>query len=94
MMERSRRNPAVEHMFTRGTKRSQRPNPPESAARAIVDGIERRKTRVWVPRDVGPLLLFRGFVHLIEDRMARRVDLPGAVKIAEAEARERESTAH
>jgi NAD(P)-dependent dehydrogenase (short-subunit alcohol dehydrogenase family) len=90
MMERSRRNRAVEHVFTRGTKRSQRPNPPEAAARAIVDGIERRKARVWVPRDVGPLLLLRGLAHLFEERMARRVDLPGAVKIAEAEARERE----
>jgi len=93
MMERARRHPAVEYSFTRGSRWSQRPNPPEAAARAIADGIERRKARVWVPRQVGRYLLFRGFAHVLEDRFARRFDVPGAVRIAEAEARERESVA-
>ena len=93
MMERSRRHPAVEHSFTRGSRWARRSNPPEAAARAIADGIERRKARVWVPRQVGPLLLFRGFLHLFEDRFVRQADVPGAVRIAEAEAREREPAA-
>ena len=94
MMERARRHPAVEHTFTRSSRWAQRPNPPEAAARAIVDGIERRKARVWTPRQVRRLLLLRGLIHVVEDRFVRRLDVAGAVRIAEGEAeakaRERE----
>jgi hypothetical protein len=41
---------------------------------------------------VGLNLLLRGVVAL-DDRFARQVDLPGAVRIAEAEARERQPLA-
>ena len=66
-----------------------RPDPPEAAARAIVDGIERRKARIWLPRMVGMNLLLRGFLHVLDDHFARRLDVAGAVRIAEAESRER-----
>ena len=87
MMERARSNPAVEHGFSRLPDRMKRPHPPEAAARAIVDGIEARKARVWVPRMVGVNLLLRGVLHLMDDRYARRMDVAGSVGIAEAESR-------
>jgi NAD(P)-dependent dehydrogenase (short-subunit alcohol dehydrogenase family) len=93
MMERARRHPAVEHTLTRSSRWMRRPNPPEAAAHAIADGIERRRARVWVPRQVGRYLLFRGILHVFEDRFARRLDVPGAVRIAEAEARDRQPVA-
>lgn len=34
-------------------------------------------------------LLLRGFLHVLDDRFARRMDVAGAVRIAEAESRER-----
>jgi NAD(P)-dependent dehydrogenase (short-subunit alcohol dehydrogenase family) len=89
MMERARSKPAVEHSFSRWPAWMRRPHPPDAAARAIVDGIERRKARVWVPRMVGMNLLLRGVLHSLDDRFARRTDVAGAVRIAEAEARER-----
>jgi NAD(P)-dependent dehydrogenase (short-subunit alcohol dehydrogenase family) len=92
-MERARSQPAVEHSFSRWPAWAQRPHPPEDAARAIVDGIEQRKARVWVPRMVGVNLLLRGVFHLMDDRQARRFDVAGAVGIAEAEARERRPVA-
>ena len=89
MMERARSNPAVEHGFKRLPARMKRPHPPEAAARAIVDGVEQRKARVWVPRGVGTNLLLRGVFHTLDDRFTRKMDVAGAVGIAEAEARER-----
>jgi NAD(P)-dependent dehydrogenase (short-subunit alcohol dehydrogenase family) len=93
MMERSRSKPAVEHSFSRLPAWMQRPHPPEAAARAIVDGIERRKARVWVPRSVGVNLVLRGVLHLLDDRFTRQFDVAGAVGIAEAESRERHPVA-
>jgi NAD(P)-dependent dehydrogenase (short-subunit alcohol dehydrogenase family) len=89
MMERARTEPAIEHIFGRFPPWMRRPHPPEAAARAIADGIERRKARVWLPRMVGMNLLLRGFLHVLDDRFARRLDVAGAVRIAEAESRER-----
>jgi NAD(P)-dependent dehydrogenase (short-subunit alcohol dehydrogenase family) len=94
MMQRARHHRSVEHVLTRSTRWWRRPNPPQAAARAIVDGIERRRARVWVPRPVGRYLLLRGIMPLLDDHFARRVDVPGAVRIAEAEARERRPVAH
>jgi NAD(P)-dependent dehydrogenase (short-subunit alcohol dehydrogenase family) len=93
MMERARSKPAVEHTFQRWPGWAQRPHPPEAAARAIVDGVEQRKARVWVPRMVGMNLLLRGVLHTLDDRFTRQVDVAGAVGIAEAEARERRPVA-
>jgi NAD(P)-dependent dehydrogenase (short-subunit alcohol dehydrogenase family) len=93
MMERSRRHAAVEHLFDRSSRWMRRRNPPDAAARAIVDGIEHRKARVFVPRQVGGYLLLRGVMHVFEDRVSRRLDVPGAVRIAEAESVEREPIA-
>ena len=41
----------------------------------------------------GAYALLLLIAHVFEDRFARRVDVPGAVRIAEAEAREREPVA-
>jgi hypothetical protein len=38
---------------------------------------------------VGMNLLLRGVLHPLDDRFARRIDVAGAVRIAEAEARQR-----
>jgi NAD(P)-dependent dehydrogenase (short-subunit alcohol dehydrogenase family) len=93
MMERARAEPAIEHSFSRLPAWMRRPYPPHAAARVIVDGIERRKARVWLPRMVGMNLLLRGFLHVLDDRFARRFDVAGAVRIAEAESRERHPVA-
>ena len=89
MMERARGEPAVEHIFRGLPAWMRRPDSPEAAARAIVDGIEHRKARVWLPRMVGLNLLLRGFLHVLDDHFTRRLDVAGAVKIAEAESRVR-----
>jgi NAD(P)-dependent dehydrogenase (short-subunit alcohol dehydrogenase family) len=93
MMELTRSKPAIEHSFSRFPAWMQRPHPPEAAARAIVDGIEGRKARVWAPRMVGTNLVLRGVLHLLDDRFTRQFDIAGAVQIAEAESRERHPVA-
>src|SRR5262245_34052154 len=93
MMARARAQPAIEHIFRRLPARMRRPSTPEAAARAIADGIERRQTRVCLPRTIGTLLLMRGFLHPLDDRIARRLDTAGAVRIAESESRRRQLAA-
>ena len=67
--------------------------PPEAAARAIADGIERRKARVWLPRHVSGMFLFGGFLQLLDDHAARRLNVSATVRIAELEDRERSTAA-
>jgi NAD(P)-dependent dehydrogenase (short-subunit alcohol dehydrogenase family) len=93
MMARARKSPAVEHSFSRWPAWMKRPNPPEAAAQAIVNGVEQRKARVWVPRMVEMYLLLRGLLHPLDDRFARRFDVAGAVRMAEAESRKRQPVA-
>jgi NAD(P)-dependent dehydrogenase (short-subunit alcohol dehydrogenase family) len=87
MIERSRAHPAFQHGLGRMPSWTWRPIPPEAAARAIADGIERRRARVWLPRHVGGLVLLGGFMQLLDDRVAHRLDVPAIVRIAEIEDR-------
>jgi NAD(P)-dependent dehydrogenase (short-subunit alcohol dehydrogenase family) len=78
------------------------PAPLADAVAAITDGIERRKTRVWAPRYVGPALLSRGWLQpLSELRTTRSRRLAEAVSLSEAGeppdlsgARRKEAAAH
>ena len=50
------------------------PNPtPEAVARRVLDGVERRKQRVVVPRMVGLTYLFKGFYAPLDDLFARHI---------------------
>jgi len=46
--------------------------PPEDAARAIVQGIERRSASVVLPRRWGPVSSLRGVVNPLGDALMRR----------------------
>ena len=46
--------------------------PPEHAARAIVDGIERRHASVVLPRSWGPVSSLRGLLNPLADTYLQR----------------------
>lgn len=59
--------------------------PVRVAAETLVDGIERRKARVWAPRYVGGALLARGVLQpLLEARAIRSRRIREAVALAES----------
>jgi NAD(P)-dependent dehydrogenase (short-subunit alcohol dehydrogenase family) len=89
MTQRARVHPALQDGLERLPRWTWRPLPPEAAARAIADGIEERRARVWLPRQVAALLMFGGVAQVFDDRMARRLNVSGAVEIAETDVRER-----
>ena len=89
MIERARAHPAFQHGLGRMPSWALHTLPPEAAARAIADGIERRKARVWLPRHVSGMFLLGGFMQVLDDHLARRLDVPATVRIAEVEDRER-----
>lgn len=89
MIERARVHPAFQHGLGQMPSWALRALPPEAAARAIADGIERRKARVWLPRHVSGLFLLGGFMQVLDDYLVRRLDVPATVRIAEVEERER-----
>jgi NAD(P)-dependent dehydrogenase (short-subunit alcohol dehydrogenase family) len=62
-----------------------RPAPLSKAIDAIEDGIERRATRVWAPRWVGPMLLLRGLVQPLIERGVERDPAPLAESLRLAE---------
>ncbi len=49
-----------------------RPRPPTEAVTAIVDGVLRRRRRVWAPRYVGAALALRGIVQPAGDVLGGR----------------------
>lgn len=62
-----------------------KPAPLTDAVTAITDGIERRKTRVWAPRYVGPALLSRGWLQpLSELGTAKSPGLAKALTLSES----------
>jgi NAD(P)-dependent dehydrogenase (short-subunit alcohol dehydrogenase family) len=85
MVERAWRDPAAEHGLKRLPEPMRRSATPETAGRAIADGIERRKARVWLPRGVSGLFALAWLAQALDDRMARRLDVPGTVRLAERE---------
>jgi NAD(P)-dependent dehydrogenase (short-subunit alcohol dehydrogenase family) len=89
MIERARAHPSFQHGLSRMPSWALHTLPPEAAARAIADGIERRKARVWLPRHVSGMSLLGGFMQLFDDQLARRLDVPATVRIGELEDRER-----
>jgi NAD(P)-dependent dehydrogenase (short-subunit alcohol dehydrogenase family) len=89
MIERAREHPAFQHGLARMPGWALHPLPPQAAARAIANGIERRKARVWLPRYVSELFLLGGFMQALDDHLARRLNVPATVRIAELEDRER-----
>jgi NAD(P)-dependent dehydrogenase (short-subunit alcohol dehydrogenase family) len=89
MIERARAHPAFQHGSGRMPSWALRTLPPQAAARAIADGIERRRARVWLPRHVGGMFLLGGFMQVLDDHLVRRLDVPATVRIAELEDRER-----
>jgi NAD(P)-dependent dehydrogenase (short-subunit alcohol dehydrogenase family) len=59
--------------------------PLSDAVDAIVEGVVKRRSRVWAPRYVGPALLFRGVVQpLTELRSMRSRAIERAISLAEA----------
>jgi NAD(P)-dependent dehydrogenase (short-subunit alcohol dehydrogenase family) len=88
MVDRAWRDPAAEHGLKRLPESLRRSAPPEAAARAIADGIERRRARVWLPRGVFTLFALAGLTQGLDDRMARRLDVPATVRLAESRAEE------
>lgn len=60
-----------------------RPAPVEEAVGAIVEGVLRRRSRIWAPRYVGPALMLRGILQpLTEWRTKRSRSLRRAVELA------------
>jgi NAD(P)-dependent dehydrogenase (short-subunit alcohol dehydrogenase family) len=53
-----------------------RPAPLAKAIDAIEDGIERRASRIWAPRWVGPMLALRGLVQPLMERGVERDPAP------------------
>ena len=64
------------------------PMPAEAAARALIDGIERRSARVGAPGWVLPMLAVRGAVTtLMDEVMIHNAELARVISGAESEAR-------
>jgi NAD(P)-dependent dehydrogenase (short-subunit alcohol dehydrogenase family) len=62
-----------------------RPRPLPAAIDAIVDGVVRRKRRVWAPRYVGAALALRGLLQPAADHWAQRSPLvAAATQLADA----------
>ena len=67
------------------------PMPVEDAARAIVDGIERRAARVCAPRWVAPMLAVRGLATTVmDDAMLPNSGLARTIEHAERRAMTRD----
>jgi NAD(P)-dependent dehydrogenase (short-subunit alcohol dehydrogenase family) len=85
MVERARANPAVEHGLSRIPAVLRRPIPAAAAARAIADGIEERRARIWLPRHLRAQFLLADALQALDDSLARRLDVPATVRLAESD---------
>jgi hypothetical protein len=85
MIQRGREHPAARQGLDRLPSWMQRPASPEAAARVIADGIEQRRARVCLPRGVAGLFLLSDVLQRFDDQLARRLDVPAIVRLAESE---------
>jgi NAD(P)-dependent dehydrogenase (short-subunit alcohol dehydrogenase family) len=70
-----------------------RPMPVDAAARALIDGIEKRSPRVGAPSWVLPMLRVRGFTTTVMDEfMLHSTALARVISRAESEAAKRDDT--
>src|SRR5262249_48023406 len=76
--------PSAEAMTGRTPGFIRNPAPVSKAIDAIERGIERRSSRVWAPRWVGPMLLARGLLQPLIERAGRGEEaaLAEAMRIA------------
>ncbi|HEY8583436.1 MAG TPA: short-chain dehydrogenase/reductase [Capillimicrobium sp.] len=79
MVRQADRHPATQRSkVTIGTA------PLSAAVDAIVDGIERRARVVYAPRALGPMMVLRGIINPLANRLApRRRDVRDAIRLAE-----------
>jgi NAD(P)-dependent dehydrogenase (short-subunit alcohol dehydrogenase family) len=93
MVERAWEHPAARYGLTRLPPSMVRSTSPDAAARAIADGIERRRARVFLPRQLLGLFVLADALQALDDQVARRLGVPATVRLAESEADERRAVA-
>ncbi|HTA05704.1 MAG TPA: short-chain dehydrogenase/reductase [Solirubrobacteraceae bacterium] len=76
--------PSAEAMTSRTPGFIRNPAPLSEAIDAIERGIERRSARVWAPRWLGPMLVMRGLLQPLTERVGRagEAELAEAMRIA------------
>jgi NAD(P)-dependent dehydrogenase (short-subunit alcohol dehydrogenase family) len=62
--------PSAESMRSQMPSFMRNPAPVSKAIDAIERGVQRRSARVWAPRWVGPMLIFRGLLQPLVERQA------------------------